>query len=66
MTVPPVMKWSPAMVFGLENIVSLTTQVIVAVLQPAPRKFEPGPREMLSRTASALLPSETMAVLRRW
>ena len=53
------------MVFDFENIVSFTTQTMVGVLQPPPRKFEPGPRDTLSRNASALLPSEIIAVLRR-
>ena len=63
--VPPVMKWSPPMVLDFEKIVSLRTQAIVAVLQPVPLKLEPGPRETLSRKPSALLPSDTIAVLRR-
>ncbi len=53
------------MELDFEKIVSFSTHVIVVVLHPAPLKFEPGPRDTLSRKASALLPSEIIAVLRR-
>ena len=48
----------------LEKIVSFNTQTMVALLHPVPLKLEPGPRDTLSRNASALLPSEIMTVPR--